>query len=131
MRKLLYLTLGVALLSAPAAFAQTQTPQPSPPPGAVDSQGNMIAPAPPEATQPLPAPPDQSMAPGQTIPPSATAPQPSGETGAGARLYTSETQVNGQQLQVISNAPVPDTKATRAKYRPLSALGRRTRAAGN
>jgi hypothetical protein len=125
MRKLLYLTLGAALLSAPAAFAQYDSsqsppsapPMSQPPPGATDAQGNPIAP-------PSAVPPDQSMAPGATVPPSSDA-------NSGARLYTSETQVNGQQLQVISNAPVPDTKANRAKWRPLSASGRRTRAAGN
>jgi hypothetical protein len=134
MRKLLYLAVGAALLSAPAAFAQdesVQGPPPSPPmdqsqppPAAMtDSQGNPVAP--PGATLPGQVPPDQSA------PPSATMPPPNDQTNPGARLFTSQTEVNGQQLQVISNAPVPDTKAARAKYRPLSAAGRRTRAAGN
>jgi hypothetical protein len=141
MRKLLYLAAGVALLSAPAAFAQTDyqnqnpppasTPaQPGPPPSPdmTDSQGNPVG-APPSAVQPGPPPSDQSMPPSATQP--GQPPQP-GDTGEGTRLYTNEGQTtNPAELQQISNAPVPDTKATRAKYRPLSAAGRRTRAAGN
>jgi hypothetical protein len=33
---------------------------------------------------------------------------------------------------VVSNSPIPDTKANRARYgRPMSAAGRATKAAGN
>jgi hypothetical protein len=56
-----------------------------------------------------------------------TAPPPPSYTG-GTRLYTSTNQ---QGVQVVSNGPVPDTHANRAKFPPLSRAGRRTKAAGN
>jgi hypothetical protein len=34
-------------------------------------------------------------------------------------------------VQVVANSPVPDTKANRSRFPPLSHAGRRTKAAGN
>jgi hypothetical protein len=146
MRKLLYLTVSVALLSAPAAFAQnnSQNSMPPPPPEtAPDMSTSPQSAPPPDQSQVSPdtgAVQGNSNVTGQT--PGATpgadnqaAPgtmaNPGTETSPGSRLYTNTTEVNGQTLQIISNAPVPDTRATRAKYRPLSHAGRRTSPRGN
>jgi hypothetical protein len=51
------------------------------------------------------------------------------DMSGGTRMY-SATGGNGD-VQVVSNGPVPDTAANRAKYRPLSHAGRRTKAGGN
>ena len=49
----------------------------------------------------------------------------------GVRRETSAT-VNGQTVVVVSNAPIPDTPANRAKYgQPLSRAGKRTKPIGN
>jgi hypothetical protein len=58
----------------------------------------------------------------------------SGDSGmtngtSGTRMY-SATGGNGD-VQIVSNGPIPDTAANRAKYRPLSHAGRNTKAAGN
>jgi hypothetical protein len=42
----------------------------------------------------------------------------------------SATGGNGD-VQVVSNGPVPDTAANRAKYKPLSHAGRRSKSAGD
>lgn len=64
------------------------------------------------------------------------------EPAASATTYSSDVAVTipmsvgdalmaGGTVEVISNAPVADTPENRALYRPLSATGRRTAAAGN
>jgi len=105
---------ALALLAAPA-FAQTA---PANGQGAVNDPNSMNA--------------DQSMAPAA---PSATA----NGADTGAIVYQSSPTPADQAYAlkagdptVVSNAPVPDTKANRARYgRPLSMTGRKTAPAGN
>ena len=54
------------------------------------------------------------------------------QSNAGARLYVQQgADQQGQSVQIISNAPVPDTRAVRRQFPPLSRAGRRTAPAGN
>lgn len=108
---------ALALLAAPA-FAQTAQTQ-SDQGGAVNDQNSMNS--------------DPSMAPAAA--PSATA----NGADTGAIVYQSSPTPADQAYSlkagdptVVSNAPVPDTKANRARYgRPLSMTGRKTAPAGN
>lgn len=108
-------TAALALLAAPA-FAQTAAPSQT---GAVNDPDSMSS--------------DQSMAPAAA--PSATA----NAADTGAIVYQSSPTPADQAYAlkagdptVVSNAPVPDTKANRARYgRPLSMTGRKTAPAGN
>ena len=160
MRKLLYLAAGAALLSAPAAFAQDNSASPSNQPVPAASGPAQTAPADQAApSDPSMAPSDQTAPPDQAAPPSQAAPvdqgapvdqsaapsqdqagppaQGPGSAGSnvranqGSRLYVQQGETNGQSVQIISNAPVPDTHATRRMFPPLSRAGRATRPAGN
>jgi hypothetical protein len=56
-------------------------------------------------------------------------PPAAASTGAGTET---SAVVNGQTVQVIASAPVPDTPENRAKYgQPLSRAGKRTAPKGN
>lgn len=107
---------ALALMAAPA-FAQTDAPSQNDQ-GAVNDQSSMSS--------------DQSMAPAAQ---SATA----NGADTGAIVYQSSPTPAEQAYSlkagdptVVSNAPVPDTKANRMRYgRPLSMTGRKTAPAGN
>ncbi|MGA0600789.1 hypothetical protein ACO2Q3_08800 [Caulobacter sp. KR2-114] len=112
-------TAALTLLAAPA-FAQSATPgdQAGPSQAAPADQGSMTS--------------DPSMAPAA---PAAT----SAGVNTGAIVYQSSPTPADQAYAlkagdptVVSNAPVPDTRANRARYgRPLSMTGRKTAPAGN
>lgn len=109
----------LALVAAPAAFAQSG-PAPADP-------GMSNAPA-PAAQAPVN---DQGA-------PAAMSAESAG-VNTGAIVYQSSPTPADQAYTlkagdptVVSNAPVPDTKANRARYgRPLSMTGRKTAPAGN
>ena len=133
MRMLLIFTAGVALMSAPAFAQSTDTPSDS-------GQPSTTAPgAPPDSSMPPPPPPPSdtgqppAQQPGVTDQnqPGVTSPDTSQPTQGQSRLYQSAPQVSGQNVQIITNGPVPDNRINRARYRPLSRLGRETRARGN
>jgi hypothetical protein len=146
MRMLLVFTAGVALMSAPA-FAQDYNSGAGQPPnaGAYPSNPNAIPGSPPADTsvQPGPAPatpPGPPPPPPPSAPPSSAAPSTepgvtapdTGPTQSSSRLYQSAPQqVSGQNVQIITNGPVPDNRINRARFRPLSHLGRQSRPAGN
>jgi hypothetical protein len=144
MRKLLYLAAGVALLSAPAAFAQNGAAPGDQPASAADSQMGSTDPqqdaasGPPAVAADQAGPADQGAAPGgaydqsQYQGPAYSQPnQPAPGYNSGSRLYVQQGESQGQSVQIISNAPVPDTLAVRRNFPPLSRAGRRTLPAGN
>ena len=99
---------GAAALAAGAAMAQT-TPAPTDNSGAVN--------APPAAA-------DSSSASGVDL-------APAGGFASSDTLGDT-SKLKAGDANVVSNAPVPDTHANRAKYgRPLSHAGRMTAATGN
>lgn len=55
------------------------------------------------------------------------------ETTVGtSRLFVGTiTDSDGDEIQIVTNGPVPDNAANRAEFPPLSAAGRRTAARGN
>jgi hypothetical protein len=97
----------------------------APPPGAYNDQG----PAYSSPTQPAPGYYTQS--------PSGQGPYGYGgansnvRANSGSRLYVQQGEIQGQNVQIISNAPVPDTLAVRRRFPPMSRAGRRTAPAGN
>jgi hypothetical protein len=101
---LLAATALIALMAAPVV-AQTTPMTPSP------STNTMPAATPPAATPPATTP-DAAM------------PTAASATDAG-------TPTSATVAQTVSNGPVPDTPEMRAKYKPLSNAGRRTKPAGN
>ena len=121
--RLMIATATTAALLAGAAFAQSS----SAPAASGDTAVN-----PPASSDQLPA----GVATGNA----ATNPTPSGQAGgndatnvapaAGAPAERAPSATAGTDL--ISNGPVPDTRANRAKYgMPLSNAGRMTKPAGN
>ncbi len=117
---------ALALLAAPA-LAQNAPDQGAPDQGAsgaVNDQGSMSS--------------DQTGAASSMAPGAAPSADASG-VNTGAVVYQSSPTPADQAYAlkagdptVVSNAPVPDTKANRARYgRPLSMTGRKTSAAGN
>jgi hypothetical protein len=146
MRKLLYLAAGVVLLSAPAAFAQNDAAPGDQPASAAAADGQMGSTDPQQdaVSGPSQVAPEQAGAADQGAAPvgaydqsqyqgpaysSPTQPPP-GYYG-GSRLYVQQGESQGQSVQIISNAPVPDTIAVRRRFPPLSRAGRRTAPAGN
>ena len=110
-RKHILMAAIAAALAAPMA-AHAQTDQ---------------APTVPPASQPAPAAtPAPAMPATQAGTPAAAT---TGDPSTNAALPTT-TDANG--AQVVSNGPVPDTRANRMKYgKPMSAAGRHTAPAGN
>lgn len=114
-----------ALLMAPAAVWAQDQAQPAPAPTASSAPPTTVdAPAAPDAASPVAAVTQNAGAPmgspANPIPESSPTPAPQ----AGALVASDPT--------VVSNGPVPDTKANRARYgKPLSATGRATAPAGN
>ena len=139
---------GAAALLAGAANAQSEaTPaNPAPSPGAPSTDTN-AAPPPGPSAAPAPTSGDAgaAAAPAPTggIPGAAGGPPASSATGAGAGTspnnlgynvntghVVQEAGPNG--AQIITNGPIPDTRANRAEFGPPdSAAGRRTRPRGN
>ena len=119
--RLMIAAAATAALFAGGAFAQNDTAVNPPTPNA----------APPSATGD--AAPAQS--PGPAAPAGASANSPSTDAStvapaAGAPTERAPAASAGTEL--LTNGPVPDTRANRAKYgQPLSHAGRATRAAGN
>jgi hypothetical protein len=138
--RLLTTAAFVALLSAPlAAQAQTDPAQPAAPaqqaaPAAPDTMAPATQPAPDAAAPAAPAAADAAS------PVAAVAQDPSAPMGSNANPIPQNSPTPPSQAaaltpgdaSVVSNGPVPDTKANRAKYgKPLSAAGRATQPAGN
>jgi hypothetical protein len=121
---LLSLVATLGLSSASAAFAQVD-PAASPPGAPVNPpSANATTPAASDASSPVAAVAPDPAAPkgstGNPIPESSPTPP----AMAGALVASDPT--------VVSNGPVPDTKANRAKYgQPMSDTGRATKPAGN
>jgi hypothetical protein len=115
---------ALALVAAPVAFAQSGQAPADP---TMQGQASQA----PQAPQ---APMNDQAAPA----PTATAADSAG-VNTGAIVYQSSPTPADQAYTlkagdptVVSNAPVPDTKANRARYgRPLSMTGQRTAPAGN
>jgi hypothetical protein len=114
--------LSALLLTPLAALAQDQA-QPAPAP-TMNAAPASVAPSAPDAASPVAATIQDSAAPmgspANPIPESS--PTPAAQAGA----------LTAGDASVVSNGPVPDTKANRARYgKPLSAAGRATNPAGN
>jgi len=112
--------LAALLLGPIAVRAQDQT-QPAPPaPAAVVP----AAPAAPDSASPVAATTADPAAPvgSAANPIPQNSPTPAAQAGA----------LTASDPNVVSNGPVPDTKANRARYgKPMSAAGRATQPAGN
>jgi hypothetical protein len=112
----------------PAPGYYTQTPQGQGPDQNIQGQ------APDQGVQAQT--PDQGVQ-AQTPDQSTQGQAPGGSVGSdvraqsGSRLYVQNGEYQGQSVQIISNAPVPDTRAVRRQFPPLSRAGRATRPAGN
>lgn len=126
--RLLATAACAALFGAPlwAQAQPTTAPQsePAAPPAAHAAPVNPAAPAAADAASPVAASTRDETAPlgSSANPMPASSPTPVGQAS---------TLVAGDPT-VVSNGPVPDTKANRARYgQPLSATGRRTEPAGN
>lgn len=144
MRKLLYLAAGVAMLTASAAYAQNDQapgdqPAPAAAPGGATADQAMGSTDPQQDAQVAPdqagsvgAYNDQSLNQGPAYSsPNQPAPGYYARPYAGSRLYVQQGEYQGQNVQIISNAPVRDTRAMRSRFPPLSRAGRRTAPAGN
>ena len=116
--------LSALLLGPIAARAQDQA-QPAPPPS---------APQTPASDNPAPAASDASSS------VAATTRDPAAPMGSADNPIPQSSPTPAPQAgalvagdpSVVSNGPVPDTKANRARYgKPLSATGRATQPAGN
>jgi hypothetical protein len=136
------LTAGaLAILLSGAANAQTQPPAPNQAP--MPAQGSAAPQIPTTVPVAAPVNPPVAGAPAASdaaAPTAAVAQDPAAPLGSNANpLPQSSPTPPGQASNlmagdptVVSNGPVPDTKANRAKYgQPLSASGRATRPAGN
>jgi len=89
--------------------------------GPLAAQAQQVNPPAPEATPAAP----QAAPQTDTTAPAAATPA----TQAGAPV-SATTDASG--AQVVSNGPIPDTRANRAKYgRPMSRAGKMTKPAGN
>jgi hypothetical protein len=132
MRTTALLTLSAALtvLGAASAGAQSAMPAPTPPQAAQSQAGGPVNP-------PTPGAPAASDAASPVV---AVAQDPSAPLGSNANPIPQSSPTPPAQAStllpndpsVVSNGPVPDTKANRAKYgQPLSAAGRSTKPAGN
>ena len=68
-----------------------------------------------------------------STPPAAPAPAaaPMAPAATDSATPASATVPADTTVQTVSNGPVPDTPEMRAKYKPLSHAGRRTKPAGN
>ena len=109
-KHILMAAMAVAMSAPLAAHAQT-TDQAPPAPAATTPAQSMPA-------QAMPATQAASPASATVSDPSANAALPAATDASGA--------------QVVSNGPVPDTRANRMKYgKPMSAAGRHTAPAGN
>jgi len=119
--QLLTATAMAALLLAPIAARAQDQAQPAPPPTAASAPQT---PAAPDAASPVAATTQDAAAPmgspANPIPESS--PTPVAQAGG----------LTAGDPSVVSNGPVPDTKANRARYgKPLSAAGRATDPSGN
>ena len=112
--------------------ASRATPAPTPPP----ATPCLLRPTPRRLTNPSAAPSATDAA----SPAAAVAQDPSAPLGSNANPIPQNSPTPPSQAaaltpgdpSVVSNGPVPDTKANRAKYgKPLSAAGRATQPAGN
>ena len=101
-------TALLTLLAAPA-FAQSAPMDTTPNPAVNATPTNSTPPAPPATMAPM-------------------APSASGPDAA---MPASATVPADVTVQTVTNGPVPDTPAMRAKYKPLSHAGRATKPAGN
>jgi hypothetical protein len=130
--RLLTTAAFAVLLAAPfAAHAQQTAPMPAPdaaapaaPAAPADQQAMPAAPAATDAASPVAAVAQDPSAPlgANTNPIPQNSPTPPGQAAA----------LTPNDASVVSNGPVPDTKANRAKYgKPLSAAGRATQPSGN
>jgi hypothetical protein len=115
-KTILMAALAVALTAPLAAHAQ-QTDQAAPVAPAAQPAPDATTPAQPMPAQPMPATQAGTPASATVGDPTTNAAQPTADaTGA----------------QVVSNGPVPDTRANRMKYgKPMSSAGRHTAPAGN
>ena len=125
--RLLTATALAALLLAPvAAWAQDQA-QPAPSTASAPQPATAVNPAAPAASGAASSvaatTPDAAAPPGSTANPiPESSPTPAAQAGA----------LTASDPTVVSNGPVPDTKANRARYgKPLSAAGRATDPSGN
>ena len=133
--RLLTTAAFAVLLSAPfTAHAQQTAPMPAPDAAA---PATPAAPAMPADQQAMPAAPAATDA---ASPVAAVAQDPSAPLGSNTNPIPQNSPTPPAQAaaltpndpSVVSNGPVPDTKANRAKYgKPLSAAGRATQPAGN
>jgi hypothetical protein len=140
--RLLTTAAFAVLLAAPfAAHAQQTAPMPSPDATApADPQAAPATPAAPADQQAMPASPTAPAAADAASPVAAVAQDPSAPLGSNTNPIPQNSPTPPGQAaaltpgdpSVVSNGPVPDTKANRAKYgKPLSAAGRATQPAGN
>jgi len=117
-RKYLMMAAVAAALAGPMAAHAQQSDQAAPAPQAAPMPDTNAAPAPQQAA-PMPGTDTNANMP--TAAPSAT---------QAAMPVSATTDATGSQ--VVSNGPVPDTRANRAKYgRPMSRAGKMTKPAGN
>jgi hypothetical protein len=133
----LFITGVLAVLLAGPVTAQTTQSAPTPAPAMPDAS------APAAANPGAPVNPSAAGAPAASdaaTPTSAVAQDPSAPMGSTANPIPQSSPTPTDQASsltagdpsVVSNGPVPDTKANRAKYgQPLSATGRSTKPAGN
>jgi hypothetical protein len=120
--KLLGAAAAVAIFAVPAlAFGQAQSPMPP----ADAASPAMSAPAADPAMSAPAADPAQS-APGAGV-------NTSGTVMDASQMPTDQAKALGQgDNTMVTNGPVPDTPANRAKYgKPMSRAGKRTAPAGN
>ena len=128
-------TAALGLLFLGPVAAQTQPAMPPAPP----AQAAPADPAAP-ATDAAPVNPPAPAASDAASPVAAVAQDPAAPLGTNANPMPQNSPTPPDQASalvagqasVVSNGPVPDTKANRAKYgKPLSAAGRATQPAGN
>ena len=124
------LMIGAASLTLMAGAAMAQSTQQVDPPQSPMAPPNSMQATPATTDQGattttviVPAPDSTSMAPmdnSTMAPPTTLTP---------SRMYTN---ASGMNVQVVTNGPVPDTAANRAKYgKPMSHAGKRSAPAGN
>jgi hypothetical protein len=138
---LMMAALAVGLAGPMAAHAQQAAPDQNMPDQTSPQQAAPQATSMPNSQDPSTAPQSYGNTPDSTVNPATQAGVPAAATvgssddnnaaaPAPASGLTTATDASG--AQVISNGPIPDTRANRAKYgRPLSQAGRMTKAKGN